>query len=70
MSLMAGNLYDALKSAGVAEELARKAAQEAAHYDHELSEIKSEMKLLKWMITFNLGLTGAILFILLKYLIK
>ena len=70
MSLMAGNLYDALKNAGADEELARKAAQEAASYDNELSEIKNEMKLMKWMITFNLGLTGAVFFILLKYLVK
>lgn len=66
MSLMAGNLYDALKNAGAADELAKKVAQEVANYDNQLNDIKSELKLMKWMITFILGMTVAILFILLK----
>ena len=70
MSLMAGNLYDALKNAGADEEKAMKAAQEAANYDKELGEIKSEVKLMKWMLSFNIGLTVAVLFILMKLFVK
>jgi len=70
MSLMAGNLYDALKNAGADDEKAMKAAQEAANYDNQLGELKSEIKLMKWMLSFNLGLTVAILVILLKLFVK
>ena|GEM_PF-1569504 len=67
---MAGNLYDALKNAGADDEKAMKAAQEAANYDNQLGELKSEIKLMKWMLSFNLGLTVAILVILLKLFVK
>ena len=62
MSLMISGLYDALKSAGAKEEKARQAAIEVAAYDNELQEIKSDLKVMKWMLGFVLGFCVAIAF--------
>lgn len=34
--------------------------------DHELSDIKSDLRLLKWMVTFNLAITVAVLWMLIR----
>jgi hypothetical protein len=49
MALMLGKLYDALRLAGVPEEKAREAAEEVAAYEKDLAEIKSDLRLLKWL---------------------
>ena len=59
---MISGLYDALKSAGAKEDMARQAAIEVAAYDNDLNEIKSDLKLIKWMIGFVLAFCVAILF--------
>ena len=63
--LMSGNLFDALKSVGVEEGLAKKAAQEVLNHHGKSKTYQGELLLLKWLLLFNLGLTGAILFSLL-----
>ena len=60
MAIMISGLYDALKSAGAKEDKARQAAIEVAAYDNELKEIKSDLKLIKWMLTFILAFCVAI----------
>nr|VFJ54038.1 MAG: hypothetical protein BECKFM1743C_GA0114222_101333 [Candidatus Kentron sp. FM]VFJ54401.1 MAG: hypothetical protein BECKFM1743A_GA0114220_101312 [Candidatus Kentron sp. FM]VFK10861.1 MAG: hypothetical protein BECKFM1743B_GA0114221_101583 [Candidatus Kentron sp. FM] len=61
MTTMVVELYDALKEAGTSEESAKKAAGVMADYDNrfesrfdsmdrELSDIKGEMKLHRWML--------------------
>ena len=62
MSIMVAGLYDALKDAGAKDELARKAAEEVANYDMQLAEVKSDLRLLKWMVGFNLAISIAVLF--------
>lgn len=64
MALQLGALRDALADAGASPELARKAAEEVAGYENqlnsirlELSELRSRVTLLTWMVTFNLALT-------------
>ncbi len=61
MAMMMSALYDALRSAGAADEPARKAAEEAAGYENRFGKIEGDLKLLKWMIGFNLAFTAAIL---------
>lgn len=62
MALMMSSLYDALRAANVDDERARKAADEVANYDNQISDLRSDVKLLKWMLWFNLALSVAILF--------
>ena len=62
MSMMVADLYDALKDAGAKEKLARGAAEAVANYDKDISELKSDMKLVKWMIGFNMAMTATIMF--------
>ena len=68
MALMVGSLYDALKSAGVEDDKARKAAEEVAGFDSQIGRIDNKVtaldgrvNLLQWMIGTNLAMTVAIL---------
>jgi hypothetical protein len=49
MALMLGKLYDALLAAGVPEDKAREAAEEVATFEKDLAEIKSDVRVLKWI---------------------
>jgi len=62
MTMMVGDLYDALKDAGAKEKLARGAAEAVANYDKDIAELKSDVKLLKWMVGFNMAMTATLLF--------
>jgi hypothetical protein len=66
MPLLNSDLYDALREAGVSEDKARAAASSVAAYDARLAEITGELKLTRWMVTFNLGLTVAVLMLMLR----
>ena len=59
MALMLGALHDALKSAGADPNSARKAAEEVAGYESELADVKSDLRLLKWMVGTNIALSVA-----------
>lgn len=56
MALMMGNLYDALRSANGPDDNAPKAAEEVAGFENQISDVKSDMKLLKWMVGAILAL--------------
>jgi hypothetical protein len=45
---MLGKLYDALLAGGVPDDKAREAAEEVA-YENDLAEIRSDVRLLKWI---------------------
>jgi hypothetical protein len=49
MALMLGKLYDALRAGGVPDDKAREAAEEVATYEKDLTEIKSNVRPLKWI---------------------
>ena len=53
MALMFGKLYVALKSANVPDDTAREAAEEVAAYDTAIAEIKSQLRLHGWSLSFN-----------------
>ena len=68
MSTMISEVYDALKEAGASEDKARKAAEAVAGYENrfarienELTHVRGELALVKWMIGFNLAMTIAML---------
>ena len=61
-SIMLASVYDALKEAGASEEKARKAAEDVANYESDMSEIKSELRLLRWMVAYVVALvTGLVI---------
>ena len=69
MSTMIAELYDALKDAGASEEKARAAAKKMADYDsrfnkidQDLSLIKAEITILKWMLGFLVAGMVSLLF--------
>lgn len=66
MAIMLSKTYDALKAAGAPDDQAREAAEEIAGYENRLSGIEAELKLVKWMIGFNLALSVAVVFLLLR----
>ena len=50
MALMLGKLYAALRLANVPDDAAREAAEEIAGYETALAEMRSDIKLMKWML--------------------
>lgn len=50
MSLIVAEVYDALRAINVPEEKARKAAEALAGYEPQLADIRSDLRLLKWMV--------------------
>ena len=66
MTIMLSKTYDALKAAGAPDDKAREAAEEIAGYENRLAGIEAELKPVKWMVGFNLALSVAVVFILLR----
>lgn len=55
MSLMVTEVYDAFRAANVPEDQARKAAAAMAGYEPQLADIRSELRLHRWMLATILG---------------
>jgi hypothetical protein len=53
MAIMLSKLYDALRAANVPDDKAREAATEVAEFRANIAEIKSDIRLLKWIATVN-----------------
>ncbi len=69
MTLRMGALYDALRSAqGISEELAKKAAEEAA--ENRLVGIRTRLTLVTWLVAMNIALTVLTLCVLGRLLAK
>ncbi|MDQ3565729.1 MAG: integrase [Pseudomonadota bacterium] len=74
MTTMIREVYEALKEAGASEEKSAAAAEaiegvrESERFrrlEAEISELKGEVNLIKWMLGFNLAVSTAVLFKLL-----
>ena len=64
MTTMIAEVYDALKSAGAEDDKARAAATAIADYQRDIADLKSDVKLIKWIVGFNLAFTVAIVALL------
>jgi hypothetical protein len=60
-TIMLAEVYDALVAAGAPDDKARKAAEAVAEYNTRLSSLSSDVRLIQWMVGFNLAFTMAIL---------
>ena len=74
MTTMIAEVYDALLAAGSPEDKARKAAEAIAGYenrfsamDQQFANIKGDLKLLTWMVGFNLAATVGLIFLFLRH---
>ena len=70
---MLGQLYDALRAGNVPDDKAPAAAEEVANYEGEIAklrvevaEIRSDVRLLKWMMGFVLAFQVANFFLQLR----
>ena len=61
MALMMGKLHEALTDARADASSAREAAEEVANYDNRITKVEADLTLLKWMLSFNIAMTLAIL---------
>ncbi len=61
MTTMNAEVYDALKDAGASEDKARSAAESVSEYDGAIGRISSELRLIRWMVGFNLAFSGVII---------
>jgi len=55
VSIMLGKLYQALRAGNVPDDKAIEAASEVAEYKNDIADLKSDVRLLKWMIGFVLA---------------
>jgi hypothetical protein len=65
MALMLGRLYGALREAGASDAAAREAVEEVASYENQLAAIRSELRLIKWMVGATIALSLVVLALLL-----
>jgi hypothetical protein len=49
MTTIIAEVFDALKEAGASDERARKAAETLANYDNQFAEIRTGLKVHRWM---------------------
>ena len=66
MALMLSRICDALRAAGAPDDKAREAAEEIAGFEDRLTAVESDLKLLKWMVGFNLAMSMVIVALLLR----
>jgi hypothetical protein len=74
MTAMIAEVYDASLAAGSPEDKARKAAEAIAAYenrfasmDQRFSKIEGDLRLVTWMVGFNLAAAVGIIFMLLRH---
>ena len=65
MALMLSKTCDALRAAGAPDDKAREAAEEIAGFEDRPTMVEPDMKLLKWMVGFNLAMSMVIVALLL-----
>ena len=68
MTTMIVEVYDAFKSAGAEEDKALAAASAIADYQRDIAELRGDVKLIKWIVGFNLAFSVTILFLIVRLL--
>ncbi|MBP0614729.1 hypothetical protein [Jiella mangrovi] len=66
MALIMGSLYDALRSANVDDERARKAAEEVADFHKQIADVRTDLGIMKWMLGFLLAANVGIILLLVR----
>ena len=61
MAMMLGRLYQALRTAGVPDDQAREAAEEVADFEKQLADLRSDVRLIKWITGTTLAAVVALL---------
>ncbi len=67
MTTMNRKLYEALRSIGIED---RNAADVSEALSEDIVELKSDVKLLKWMVGFNLVVSLGLLWVVLQILLS
>jgi hypothetical protein len=57
MATMIGEVYDAFRSIGATEEVARKAAEALSQTDARRADFEARLTTIQWMVGTNIGLT-------------
>ncbi|MCZ0952418.1 MAG: hypothetical protein OXQ89_13285 [Rhodospirillaceae bacterium] len=68
MTTMIAEVYDAFKSAGVDENKALAAATAIADYQKDIAELSGDVKLIKWIVGFNLAFSVTVLMLIVRLL--
>ena len=68
MTTMIAEVYDAFKSAGAEEDKALAAASAIADYQKDIAELRGDVKLIKWIVGFNLAFSVTMLFLIVRLL--
>ena len=68
MTTMIAEVYDAFKSAGAEEDKARAAATAIADYQRDIADLRGDVRLIKWMVGFNLAFSLAVVMLLVRLL--
>ena len=68
MTTMIAEVYDAFKSAGVEENKALAAATAIADYQKDIAELSGDVKLIKWIVGFNLAFSVTVLMLIVRLL--
>lgn len=66
MTTMIAEVYDAFKSAGADEDKALAAASAIADYQRDIAELKGDVKLVKWIVGFNLAFSVTVLLLIVR----
>jgi hypothetical protein len=70
MATMVVEVYDALRSIGVAEDKATKAAEAMATLEPQFALMRSDLRVLKWQVGLLFAVTGPTLLLLLRVAAK
>ena len=68
MTTMIAEVYDAFRSAGVDENKALAAATAIADYPGDIAELRGNVKLIKWIVGFNLAFSVTVLMLIVRLL--
>ncbi len=68
MTTMIVEVYDAFKSAGAEDDKALAAATAIADYQRDIADLRGDVRLIKWMVGFNLAFSLGVVMLLVRLL--
>ncbi len=68
MTTMIAEVYDAFKSAGAEDDKALAAATAIADYQRDIGDLRGDVRLIKWMVGFNLAFSLGVVMLLVRLL--